>query len=485
MASTSQEVREAIKQYFVEHNFRVKDEVFSKHFKQSIREHRDDFRHGLNALTTIEKIDQINYFVLKPEFRNKEYEGTTTAAPATVYNDDESDDNHSLTSNSTRNDDSSSDQRVSMAGSASIDEDDDIPIKKIYDKSHSVPVGRDESLTTISEDAIADGSMSKYDSLDRTPKVSTIGGYSTTSKRRASKGSEYVRTPNRKKSSITTAGPIGRSTTDDTKGRMSLRRKPSGNGMTNSPSILRSTKMSTIADLTAISEEQPTSELVEEKVDFKILTHKIAAFYFIIACAISCTCSPFFALFSPKLDDNNLTYCNESRLFQGDADSVEDDYYYGLDAEEHDWMRWSSMCNIHLLKTLLEKDESLLDRRDFVSTALHWAAKQGNADVVGFLCGHGADANIRSGYTPLHLALMHDHEDIAKLLIIKYKADPSIRDYSGKRPGSFMNLHSANANRKKDSSSAAPSFASTAIALVAAAALPASPVTPKKSMSTV
>ena len=70
-------------------------------------------------------------------------------------------------------------------------------------------------------------------------------------------------------------------------------------------------------------------------------------------------------------------------------------------------------------------------------------------------------------------------------IVLMVEADPSIRDYSGKRPGSFMNLHSANANRKKDSSSTTPAFASTAIAVVAAAALPGSPVTSKKSISLV
>ena len=56
---------------------------------------------------------------------------------------------------------------------------------------HSQPT-RDDSLTTISEDSIADGSMSKYDSLDRTPKVSTVSGYGTTSKRRISKVESIV-----------------------------------------------------------------------------------------------------------------------------------------------------------------------------------------------------------------------------------------------------------------------------------------------------
>ncbi|XP_025076101.1 ankyrin repeat domain-containing protein SOWAHB-like isoform X1 [Pomacea canaliculata] len=74
-------------------------------------------------------------------------------------------------------------------------------------------------------------------------------------------------------------------------------------------------------------------------------------------------------------------------------------------------------------------------------TALHWAAKAGNSDVVKLLANKiGVNVNQRSygGYTPLHLAAIHGHEDVIDLLVNTYKADVNIRDYSGKKPKQYL-----------------------------------------------
>ncbi|XP_074646026.1 ankyrin repeat domain-containing protein SOWAHB-like [Tubulanus polymorphus] len=42
------------------------------------------------------------------------------------------------------------------------------------------------------------------------------------------------------------------------------------------------------------------------------------------------------------------------------------------------------------------------------------------------------------GYTPLHLAAQGNHEDIIDVLIGAYKADVSIRDYSGKKAKHYL-----------------------------------------------
>jgi len=38
----------------------------------------------------------------------------------------------------------------------------------------------------------------------------------------------------------------------------------------------------------------------------------------------------------------------------------------------------------------------------------------------------------QGGYTPLHLAAMHNREEVAQLLMQTYNADSSLRDYSGR-----------------------------------------------------
>ncbi|XP_041852080.1 ankyrin repeat domain-containing protein SOWAHC-like [Melanotaenia boesemani] len=65
-------------------------------------------------------------------------------------------------------------------------------------------------------------------------------------------------------------------------------------------------------------------------------------------------------------------------------------------------------------------------------TALHWAAKQGRQDAVDMMLRSGADVNVRSGYTPLHLASIHGHQDIVQTLISTYNAKTNVRDYHGK-----------------------------------------------------
>ncbi|KAH8355789.1 hypothetical protein KR200_007549 [Drosophila serrata] len=70
-----------------------------------------------------------------------------------------------------------------------------------------------------------------------------------------------------------------------------------------------------------------------------------------------------------------------------------------------------------------------------LQTALHWAAKHGNEDVVKLIAGtYKADVNARTGYTPLHLATQFGRDNIFELLWNVYKANRDIMDYSGNKP---------------------------------------------------
>ncbi|GAB6032493.1 hypothetical protein CHUAL_011389 [Chamberlinius hualienensis] len=72
-------------------------------------------------------------------------------------------------------------------------------------------------------------------------------------------------------------------------------------------------------------------------------------------------------------------------------------------------------------------------------TAIHWAAKHGNDNVIKLIAGtHGVNVNIRSGYTPLHLAAMFKHKATYELLASTYGADINKRDYSGKRAEDYL-----------------------------------------------
>ncbi|OXU30553.1 hypothetical protein TSAR_003057 [Trichomalopsis sarcophagae] len=77
----------------------------------------------------------------------------------------------------------------------------------------------------------------------------------------------------------------------------------------------------------------------------------------------------------------------------------------------------------------------------WVKTALHWGAKHGDENIVKLIAGTCKDwiksVNETSGYTPLHIALQFDHENIFNLLVQVYGANQDIRDYSGKKPRQY------------------------------------------------
>lgn len=117
--------------------------------------------------------------------------------------------------------------------------------------------------------------------------------------------------------------------------------------------------------------------------------------------------------------------------------------YITLTPEEKEWMLVSATADYHEMFKLLTRNARLAKVKDIANgyTALHWAAKFGKSDVVKMLSNKiGVNVNQRShgGYTPLHLAAIQGHEDIIDLLVTVYKADPNIRDYSGKKAKQYL-----------------------------------------------
>ncbi|KAG7516926.1 ankyrin repeat domain-containing protein SOWAHA-like [Solea senegalensis] len=120
-----------------------------------------------------------------------------------------------------------------------------------------------------------------------------------------------------------------------------------------------------------------------------------------------------------------------------------------LEQSEHEWLVKCAAGHWSQVYGLLLRDSQLAEKRDFMSgfTALHWAAKCGNSDmlvkIVALSRKGGVDIDINAkthgGYTPLHIAALHDQEFIMNLLVMEYGADVRLRDNCGKK--AFHYLH--------------------------------------------
>ncbi|TNM85243.1 hypothetical protein fugu_009421 [Takifugu bimaculatus] len=119
-----------------------------------------------------------------------------------------------------------------------------------------------------------------------------------------------------------------------------------------------------------------------------------------------------------------------------------------LEDPEHKWMLRCAAGHWGHVYGLLLTDSHLAEKRDFMSgfTALHWAAKWGNGNMLVKIIdlakkgGVQIDINTKThgGYTPLHIAALHNQEYIIAMLMGEYDADPNIRDNCGKRPHHYL-----------------------------------------------
>ncbi|XP_065815042.1 ankyrin repeat domain-containing protein SOWAHA [Labrus bergylta] len=114
-----------------------------------------------------------------------------------------------------------------------------------------------------------------------------------------------------------------------------------------------------------------------------------------------------------------------------------------LEPLAHEWLVKCATGLWGQIHGLLLQDTRLAQKKDFISgfTALHWAAKDGNSEMIHKLLNisrkKGTYVNINSkthgGYTPLHIAAIHGHTEVMVLLVQSYGANVNERDNDGKK----------------------------------------------------
>lgn len=129
------------------------------------------------------------------------------------------------------------------------------------------------------------------------------------------------------------------------------------------------------------------------------------------------------------------------------AEEPKDLHHCPLDSLEHLWLVKSATGQWSHVHGLLLKDAQLAEKKDFMSgfTALHWAVKSGNVDMVSIIIqesrksDRGLDINAKShgGYTPLHIAAIHSHLHMIDLLL-NYGANRNVRDNCGKKAYHYL-----------------------------------------------
>lgn len=130
------------------------------------------------------------------------------------------------------------------------------------------------------------------------------------------------------------------------------------------------------------------------------------------------------------------------------SQSVDQDSDWALTPLEHAWMLSAVDGSFESLLEFITEEPTLLNRRDFISgySVLHWLAKRGQDGVILRLIRHAHDHSIpldvdargSGGLTPLHLAAMHGHFAVIKLLVGAFGADVDAMDYAGRRAWQYL-----------------------------------------------
>lgn len=147
---------------------------------------------------------------------------------------------------------------------------------------------------------------------------------------------------------------------------------------------------------------------------------------------------------------SNPSHSGFSTVLSAHNSSVppEQDSDWALYPAEHAWMLSAVEGNYETILDFISDDPHLLTRKDFISgySVLHWLAKSGKDETLLKLLQHAertgipVNVNVRGsgGLTPLHVASMHRHYTVIKVLVGAFGANVDAMDYNGRRAWQYL-----------------------------------------------
>ena len=139
---------------------------------------------------------------------------------------------------------------------------------------------------------------------------------------------------------------------------------------------------------------------------------------------------------------NSATYYRRCSVFSYRSITSDDINFQKRSIFIKNWLLQSARNDSEKMREILRDQPSVATEKDPYSgyTALHWAAKHGNTDMMRSLIRvYGVNVNEKThgGYTALHLASKYCRKETCKVLVSDLGANINIRDNDGKKPNYY------------------------------------------------
>ena len=151
---------------------------------------------------------------------------------------------------------------------------------------------------------------------------------------------------------------------------------------------------------------------------------------------------------------NSILYYRRYSVFSQRSITSDDISFQKRSIYIKNWLLESARNDCEKMLAILQDQPSVAKEKDPFSgyTALHWAAKHGNIEIMKRLVKeYGVNVNEKShgGYTALHIASKYRQTNTSKVLVSDLGANINIRDNYGRKPNYYTLKQNDNIHRQQ------------------------------------